>query len=73
MLLPVVAVMSLTRPSGPRLRARACLVHAIHRWVTRRRDPFPVREQVAVIVAGLWSFLCGIGWLLIKLGRSLAR
>ena len=64
MLLPVVAVMSLTRPSGLAF-ALAMLLHAIHRWVTRGRDPFPVRERVAVIVVGLWSFLCGIGWLLI--------
>ena len=67
LLLPVVAVMSLTRPSGLAF-ALAMLMHAIHRWVTRRRDPFPVRERVAVIVVGLWSFLCGIGWLLIAWG-----
>ena len=67
LLLPVVAVMSLTRPSGLAF-ALAMLMHAIHRWVTRRRDPFPVRERVAVIVVGLWSFLCGIAWLLIAWG-----
>lgn len=64
MLLPVIAVMSLTRPSGLAF-ALAIVMHAIHRWVTRKRDPFPARERVAVVVVGLWSALCGIGWLLI--------
>jgi hypothetical protein len=64
MMLPVVTVLSLTRPSGLAF-ALAMLMHAIHRWVTRRRDPFPVRERVGVVVVGLWSFLSGAGWLLI--------
>lgn len=67
MLIPVVAVMSLTRPSGLAF-ALAMLMHAIHRFITRHKDPFPLRERVAVIVVGLWSFLCGIGWLLIAWG-----
>lgn len=64
MLLAAVVAMSLTRPSGLAF-ALAMLMHAIHRWVTRDRDPFPVRERIAVIVVGLGSFLSGIGWLLI--------
>lgn len=64
MLFPVIAVMSLTRPSGLAF-ALALLMHAVYRWVTRRKDPFPVRERIAVVVVGLWSALCGVGWLLI--------
>jgi hypothetical protein len=61
LLIPVVAVMAFTRPSGLAFAA-LLLFHLIHRFVTRRRDPFPLREGVAVIVAGLASFVAGIAW-----------
>lgn len=64
MLVPVVAVMSLTRPSGLAF-ALLLLLHLVVRFATRARDPFPLGERVAVVVVGLWTALCGIAWLLI--------
>lgn len=64
LLLPVVVLMSLTRPSGLAF-ALALLLHVIHRFVTRSRDPFPWRERIEVIVAGLVSAFAGVAWLLI--------
>lgn len=63
-LLPVVAVMALTRPSGLAF-ALAMLMHVIYRFVVRARDPFPWRERVASVVVGLFSAFMGIAWLLI--------
>ena len=64
LMLPVIAIMALTRPSGLAF-ALALLLHVIHRWVTRERDPYPLREVVASIVAGLFSAFMGVAWLLI--------
>ena len=64
LMLPVIAIMALTRPSGLAF-ALALLLHVIHRWVTRARDPYPLREVVASIVAGLFSAFMGVAWLLI--------
>jgi hypothetical protein len=64
MLLPVVAVMALTRPSGLAF-ALAMLLHVIHRWVTRARDPYPWGERIASVVVGLFSAVMGVAWLLI--------
>lgn len=64
LLVPVVLVMSLTRPSGLAF-ALALLLHLVHRFVTRARDPFPWRERLAVVFVGLFTALCGVGWLLI--------
>src|SRR5690606_23928228 len=61
LLVPVVVVMSLTRPSGLAF-ALLLLLHAIHRFVTRRRDPFPTIERVEVVIAGLVSFAAGLAW-----------
>jgi hypothetical protein len=61
LLIPVVVVMAFTRPSGLAFAA-LLLFHLIHRFVTRGRDPFPWRQRLAVIVAGLASFLAGIAW-----------
>lgn len=63
-LLPVIAVMSLTRPSGLAF-ALALLLHVGWRWWRRRDEPFPARERVAAVVAGLFSALMGVAWLLI--------
>jgi len=63
-LFPVVAVMSLTRPSGLAF-ALALGLHVLHRWFTRRRDPFPARQVVASVALGLFSVLCGFAWLLV--------
>jgi hypothetical protein len=64
LLVPVVIVMSLTRPSGLAF-AFALLLHLIHRFVTRARDPFPWRERIEVVVVGLVSAFAGFAWLLI--------
>ena len=64
LLFPVVLVMSLTRPSGLAF-ALALLIHVIHRWITRRNDPFPVADRVVTVVLGLFSALMGTAWLLI--------
>jgi hypothetical protein len=64
LLVPVVLVMSLTRPSGLAF-ALALLLHLVHRFVTRARDPFPWRERIAVVLVGLFTALCGFAWLLI--------
>lgn len=64
LLVPVVLVMSLTRPSGLAF-ALALLLHLIHRFVTRARDPFPWRERLQAVGVGLFSAFMGIAWLLI--------
>ena len=64
MLLPVVVVMSLTRPSGLAF-ALALGLHVIYRWVRRNREPFARREIVASVTVGLVSVLAGFAWLLI--------
>jgi hypothetical protein len=60
-LLPVIAVMSLTRPSGLAF-ALALGLHVVYRWVVRARDPFPVRERVASVIAALFSAAMGFAW-----------
>lgn len=63
-LIPVVVLTSLTRPSGLAF-ALALLLHLVHRFVTRARDPFPWRERLEVVAVGLVSALSGVAWLLI--------
>lgn len=63
-LIPVVIVMALTRPSGLAF-ALLMLLHLGHRFVTRARDPFPARERVEVVIVGLVAFLSGIAWLVV--------
>jgi len=62
-MLPVIAVMALTRPSGLAF-ALAMLMHVVHRWWVRQRDPFPIRERLASVGVGLFSAIMGIAWLL---------
>ncbi|MCU1440206.1 MAG: hypothetical protein JWP85_1203 [Rhodoglobus sp.] len=64
MLLPVVAVMSLTRPSGLAF-ALAMSLHVGYRWWVRRREPFPVAERVASLTVAVFSAVMGLAWLLI--------
>ena len=65
LLFPVVAVMSLTRPSGLAF-ALALAMHVAHRWwMQRRGEPFPIRERVASVAVALFSALMGVAWLLI--------
>lgn len=71
LLLPVIAVMSLTRPSGLAF-ALALLLHVIYRWWLARsgREEFPVGERVASVAAGLFSAFMGVAWLLIAWGMT---
>ncbi|MET1051876.1 MAG: hypothetical protein ABWX65_04475 [Mycetocola sp.] len=64
LLLPVLAVMSFTRPSGLAF-ALFLALHVGYRWWNRRRDPFPRREVVAASVTAVASGILGLGWLLI--------
>lgn len=63
-MLPIIAVMSLTRPSGLAF-ALALGLHVVHRWWVRERDPFPSHERVASVIATLFSAIMGFAWLLI--------
>ncbi len=64
MLLPVLALASLTRPSGLAF-ALTMALHVGYRWWRRRQEPFPVGERVAASVAAVFSGFAGIAWLLI--------
>jgi hypothetical protein len=61
LLVPVIALMSLTRPSGLAFALALCL-HAAHRWLTRRDDPFPPRDRVAAVLLAGFSTLMGFAW-----------
>lgn len=65
MLLPVIAVMALTRPTGLAF-ALTLALHVGWRWW--RTEPFPRREVVASVVAGVFSAFMGVAWLLIAWG-----
>ena len=62
--LPVIAVMSFTRPSGLAF-ALFLALHVGYRWWRRDREPFPRREAVAASVTAVASGVFGLGWLLI--------
>lgn len=64
LLIPVIALLTFTRP-GALAFALALGLHAIHRFVTRKRDPFPLRERGALVVAGLSSAALGFAWLVV--------
>ena len=64
MLIPVITVMSLTRPSGLAF-ALALGLHVVHRWWIRGREEFPTHERVAAISATVVSLVMGFAWLLI--------
>lgn len=62
-LLPVIILMSFTRPAGLAF-ALALAGHLAVRWWNHRKgtDPFPRRDVVAVVVAGLVSAIAGFAW-----------
>ncbi|KFF59673.1 membrane protein [Cryobacterium sp. MLB-32] len=61
LLFPVIAVMALTRPSGLAF-ALAMALHVIYRFVTRAKDPFPVRERVLSASVAVFSGVMGLAW-----------
>lgn len=65
LLLPVIVVMSLTRPSGLAF-ALFLLLYFVVRIVRALRSPaahpLPVRQTAGIIVAGLVSFASGMSW-----------
>lgn len=63
-LIPVVAVMAITRPSGLAF-ALALALHVVYRWYRRRDDPFEPYEAVAAVTATIAAGLAGLAWLLI--------
>jgi hypothetical protein len=63
-MVPVVVIMALTRPSGLAF-ALAMGLHVVHRWWTRRTDPFPRREAVAAVSVTGIAGISGFAWLLI--------
>ncbi|CAN5247581.1 hypothetical protein BH09ACT3_BH09ACT3_12560 [soil metagenome] len=64
LLLPVVAVMALTRPSGLAF-ALALGLHVVHRWWVRRREPFPPAQAILAIGVTAFSVVMGFAWLMI--------
>jgi hypothetical protein len=64
MMIPFVAVMSFTRPSGLAF-ALAMALHVAYRLYSRGHDPYPRRELVASVVATAASVLLGYAWPLI--------
>ena len=60
-LFPVVAILSVTRPSGLAF-ALALVVHLGHRWFTRARDPFPVAERMLGAGLTAFSLVMGLVW-----------
>lgn len=60
-LIPVIAVLALTRPSGLAF-ALALGFHVIHRFLTRGRDPFPAWERILVLGVMVFSALMGLAW-----------
>jgi hypothetical protein len=61
MMLPFVAFMSFTRPTGLAF-ALALGLHVITRIVGRSYDPFPRREVIASVSATILSALLGYAW-----------
>lgn len=60
-LIPVIAVMALTRPSGLAF-ALALGIHFILRFVRRRTEPFPLWEKILVAGVTVFSGLMGLAW-----------
>ena len=61
LLVPVIGVMALTRPTGLAF-ALFLALHVGYRWFTRAKDPFPVREAVTALSVAVFSGLMGLAW-----------
>ncbi len=64
LLIPVAAVMALTRPSGLAF-ALLLLFHLINRIATRSRDPLDARSFASIVAAGITTALAGVTWPLV--------
>jgi hypothetical protein len=60
-LIPVIAIMALTRPSGLAF-ALALGLHAAHRFLDRKKDSFPLWERILVLGVMVFSGLMGLAW-----------
>ena len=60
-LMPVIAVMAITRPSGLAF-ALALAGHVVYRFVNRVREPFPVGERILASGVAVFSGLMGLAW-----------
>lgn len=60
----LIPLMGYTRP-GVLAFALFLGLHGIHRWVTRRREPLPVRQIAHIVAAGLLAVAVGFSWQLI--------
>jgi hypothetical protein len=60
-LVPVIAVMALTRPTGLAF-ALFLALHVGYRWFSRARDPFPAREAVLASGVAVFSGVMGLAW-----------
>ncbi|KQP55911.1 mannosyltransferase family protein [Agreia sp. Leaf283] len=60
-LVPVIAVMAFTRPSGLAF-ALFLGLHVIVRFATRTREPFPWRERIVVSLIAVFSAIMGLAW-----------
>lgn len=60
-LIPVIAVLALTRPSGLAF-ALALGLHVIHRFITRAKDPFPAWERILIVGVMVFSAIMGLAW-----------
>jgi hypothetical protein len=60
-LMPVIFVMALTRPTGLAF-ALFLALHVGYRWYSRARDPFPMREAVLASSVAVFSGVMGLAW-----------
>ncbi len=60
-IIPVIAVLALTRPSGLAF-ALALGLHIVHRFVQRHREPFPAWERTLALGVMVYSGLMGLAW-----------
>lgn len=60
-MIPVIALMALTRPSGLAF-ALALSIHVVYRFVVRARDPFPLGERILASGVAMFSGLMGLAW-----------
>ncbi len=60
-LYPVIVVLAFTRPLGVAF-ALFMSLHAVHRWIRRKSERFPLRERVIVGTSVVFSALVGFAW-----------